>query len=49
MVLLVASHCYLGDEKRSGAFVLYPFSVIAAAGSLEGNLSSGMLVFGLPA
>lgn len=50
MMFLCAYHCYLGGERKSEASVLQSSSVIAAAaGSFEGDLSSGMLVFVLPA
>lgn len=46
-----AHRWYLGGERRSEAFLLYSSSAIdaAAAGRSEGSLSSGMLVFVLPA
>lgn len=51
MILLFADHCCLGDEKKSGAFVLYSSCVIfaAAAAGFEGDVNSGMPVFVLPA
>lgn len=46
MTLLFADHCCFGDEKKSGAFVLYSSFVISAAvADSERDVNSGMVAF----
>lgn len=56
MILLFADHCYLVDEEKPEAFVLYSAFVIAAAAAavasaagFEGTVNLGVVVFVLPA